>query len=152
MLFPYKYVPHKMEKMQEFIDFIFYEVWCKAPTKEYSIHLFEPFDPLYQIMSELYRLDLASKLTDGAGQWFYVSVNEIFIEFKKMDDDEIGKYCQSYQANNLIEELCLNIKGSVPVQYRDLNPSKADLNSKLANFLKKLYSSGFFELSFVKKP
>lgn len=26
MLFSYTYVPHKMEKMQAFIDFIFYEV------------------------------------------------------------------------------------------------------------------------------
>ena len=28
MLFPYTYVPHSMEKMQEYIDFIFYQVWC----------------------------------------------------------------------------------------------------------------------------
>ena len=41
MLFPYKYVPHQMEKMQEFIDFIFYEVWCKACTTDYGIHLYE---------------------------------------------------------------------------------------------------------------
>ena len=32
MLFPYAYVPHSMEKMQEFIDLIFFEVWCKAPA------------------------------------------------------------------------------------------------------------------------
>ena len=32
MLFPYTYVPHSMEKMQEFIVFIFFEVWCKAPA------------------------------------------------------------------------------------------------------------------------
>jgi len=52
MLFAYTYVPHAMEKMQEFIDFIFFEVWCKAPGVEYGIHLFEPSDsPLYQIMT-----------------------------------------------------------------------------------------------------
>ena len=33
MLFSYIYVPHKMEKMQAFIDFIFYEVWCKARVR-----------------------------------------------------------------------------------------------------------------------
>jgi hypothetical protein len=32
MLFSYTYVPHQMERMQEFIDFIFHEVWCKAPV------------------------------------------------------------------------------------------------------------------------
>lgn len=29
MLFQYTYVPHQMEKMQAFIDFIFFEVWCR---------------------------------------------------------------------------------------------------------------------------
>ena len=31
MLFAYIYMPHSMEKMQAFIDYIFFEVWCKAP-------------------------------------------------------------------------------------------------------------------------
>jgi hypothetical protein len=41
MLFAYTYVPHAMEKMQEFIDFIFFEVWCKAPIGlAFSLDLF----------------------------------------------------------------------------------------------------------------
>jgi len=151
MLFPYTYVPHQMEKMQEFIDFIFYEVWCKALTSEYGIHLFKPCEPLHQIMNELYRRDLADTLKDGAGKWFYLAVNEIFNEFKELDNPEINDYCQCYQANNLIEELCINSPGTSPVQYRDLNPSKKDLNTRLSDFFSKLYSSGFFGLAVVKK-
>ena len=42
MLFPYTYVPHQMEKMQTFIDFIFHEVWCKAPTSgPFGLDLFD---------------------------------------------------------------------------------------------------------------
>ena len=149
MLFAYTYGPHAMEKMQSFIDFIFYEVWCKAPGEEYGIHLFEPSDPLYKVMNELNRRDLAGSLKDGAGKWFYETVNEIFNEFGKLNDDELEEYLQSYRANNQVLELCSNSHGTSPTLYTDLNPSKTDLNGKLSDFFKKLYSSGFFGLSFV---
>lgn len=151
MLFPYTYVPHSMEKMQEFIDFIFFEVWCKAPGNEYGIHLFEPLDSLYHIINELNRKDFSGKLKDGAGKWFYESLNEIFNEFKTLNRAEIDEYCQYYQMNNQIEELCSNNHEASPVQYANLNSSKDELNKKLADFFSKLYSSGFFELSFVAK-
>ena len=52
MLFPYTYVSHQMEKMQEFIDFIFYEVWCKAPGYgPFSLDLFLPNPDLYEVMN-----------------------------------------------------------------------------------------------------
>lgn len=151
MLFAYKYVPHAMRKMQIFIDFIFFNVWCKAHLGEYDIQLFQRCKPLYQIMDEFYRQDSAGKLKDGAGKWFYESVNEIFNEFKQLDRAEIDKYRQFYKANNLIEELCSNIPGNSPIQYNNLNSVNDKLNSKLADFFKKLYSSGFFALSIVKK-
>ena len=58
MLFPYKYVPHQMEKMQEFIDFIFYEVWCKAPGNgPFSLDLFNENVDLRELMHDLYFSD-----------------------------------------------------------------------------------------------
>ena len=84
--------------------------------------------------------------SDGAGKWFYQAINEIFNEFKKLDGHEINEYCQCYRANNLIGELCENSPEVSPVQYCDLNPSKKDLNTRLSDFFKKLYSSGFFGL------
>ncbi|NTU49775.1 MAG: hypothetical protein HGA87_02590 [Desulfobulbaceae bacterium] len=140
-----------MEKMQKFIGFIFFEVWCNAHTEEYDIHLFEPFEPLHQIMNELNIRDLADQLNDGAGKWFYESVNEIFNEFKKLNKTEIDMYRQFFQGNNMIEELCSNDPNISPVQYRDLNPSNTHLNRKLTDFFQTLYSSGFFGLSFVRK-
>jgi hypothetical protein len=140
-----------MEKMQGVIDFILHKVWCKALTKEYGIHLFQSFEPLHHIMTELYRQDLSDTLKDGAGKWFYHAVNEIFNEFKKLSAMEIDEYCRCYQANNSIEALCVDLPENSPVQYGDLNPSKTDLNSRLSDFFKNLYSSGFFGLAFVKK-
>lgn len=151
MLFPYKYVEHDMEKMQAFVDFIFFDVWCEASDREYGMHLFEPFEPLYQIMDALHRRDLADSLSKGAGKWFYEKVNQIFNEFQALSDVEIADYRKLYQENNLIEELCLNQQGATPTQYSDLNASNADLNGKISEFFKQLYSSGFFGLSFVRK-
>ena len=107
MLFPYTYVPHAMEKMQEFVCFIFDEVWCKAPSIEYGIDLFEPADGLYQIMNELYRRDLAGKLKDGAGKLFYESVNEIFNEFKSLTEEEVAESAEEVLALELFEEEAL---------------------------------------------
>lgn len=58
MLFPYTYVTHQMEKMQEFIDFIFFEVWCKAPTAgPFGLHLFDSNIELREVMEAFYYSD-----------------------------------------------------------------------------------------------
>ncbi len=150
MLFPYKYVPHKMYMMHEFVNFIFYEVWCTAPASEYGLHLFAPHKSLHKIMVELYRRDMAEVLKDGAGKFFYEAVNEIFNEFKQLSDHEIAQYKFFFASNNMIEELCSSTATYTPVVYGDLNPDKDVLNKKLEDFFKKLYSSGFFSLKIVK--
>jgi len=151
MLFTYQPVPHNMEKMQEFIDFIFHKVWCKAPTAEYGMHLFEPNEALHTIMDELYRRDLADSLQDGAGKWFYCSVNEIYIEFGKLDTKAINEYHRYFQDNNTIEALCAGDTDHRPVRYFDLSPEMSTLNERLKAFYKNLYSSGFWVLAFVKE-
>lgn len=150
MLFPYTYIQHPMEKMHEFIAFIFNEVWCKATEEEYGIHLFEPMPELNMIMIELNRLDLADKLKDGAGKFFYESVNEIFNEFEKLASDDIEQYKSFFDENNMIEELCSGATDINPVTYEQLNPDENALDDKIRQFFKKLYSSGFFDLKFVK--
>lgn len=49
MLFPYIYVPHQMEKMQEFIDFIFYAVWCKLESAASMVFTFLPPTQSYML-------------------------------------------------------------------------------------------------------
>jgi hypothetical protein len=152
MLFPYRYIAHPLEQMQDFVDFIFHEVWCKAPDAEYGIHLYESNECLHRIMAELIRLDLAGKMKDGsAAKFFYDGVNEIFNEFKMLTEDEIADYTLKFDANNKIEALCNGDDGLMPVTYESLNPAKAALNKKIGEFFKKLYSSGFFDLQIVKE-
>lgn len=152
MLFSYKYVPHQMEKMQEFIDFIFFEVWCKAPEKEYGIHLFEAEGkPWKSIMEKLFQLDLAGKLNaGGAAAFFYNDVNLIFNEFKNLTANEIEYYKNVYKVNNNIEDACQNQCPQQPTKYTGLMSSKLNLNELLKDFFSNLYSSGFFNLKLVK--
>lgn len=147
MLFPYKYVPHTMEKMQEFIDFIFYEVWCKAHSTEYGIHLYEAKKDLYNLMDDLFKMDLAGKLKDSsAALFFYEGVNDIYNEFKSLANNEIEEYKRYFDANNKLKESCTGSEDVTPITYASLNPMKATLNRKLGEFFKTLYSSGFFSL------
>lgn len=151
MLFTYKYIPHAMEKMQTFIDFIFYEVWCKAPSTQYGIHLYTTEPDLHKIMKQLFLLDSAGQLKEGsASLFFYEGVNGIFNEFKSLEPTEIADYKSKFTANNKIEELCRCDTGITPANYESLNPAKDKLNEKIGEFFKKLYSSGFFDLKFVK--
>ncbi len=151
MLFPYKHVHHHMEKMQEFIEFIFFEVWCRAPNVEYGLHLYERNADLYKIMDEFFRLDLAEQLKDGAGRFFYESVNEIFNEFTLLSAAEIDEYARQFTDNNKIEELCAGVAEVVPATYRTLYHGRKELNAKIEHFFKELYSSGFFGLQVVRK-
>ncbi len=55
MLFAYTYVPHQMEKMQKFIDFIFFDVWCKAPSsRPFGLNLFDANEELHEVMEAFY--------------------------------------------------------------------------------------------------
>ncbi len=55
MLFSYTYVPHQMEKMQEFINFIFHEVWCKAlASGPFGLQLFDANAELREVMEAFY--------------------------------------------------------------------------------------------------
>lgn len=152
MLFPYKPVPHAMESMHKFVDFVFREVWCKAPELEYSIELYRSNQSLFDIMSELARQDLADKLAEnGAASFFYTHVNAIFNEFKRLSRDEIAVYLAHFDQNNDLTALCELSEGSAPVRYGELDSSKPELNKKIESFFSKLYSSGFFDLALVKQ-
>lgn len=75
MLFAYTYVPHQMEKMQEFIDFIFLNVWCKAPTNgPFGLDLFAANADLHDVMT-------AFLYSDAAGADFFTAILNVFTDY-----------------------------------------------------------------------
>jgi hypothetical protein len=146
MLFSYKYVPHQMEKMQEFIDFIFFDVWCKAPEGEpFSLDLFNGNAELREVMEAFHYSD-----AKGA-DFFNGHVERIYGLFAPLTPIEIDKFKQWYKANNDIEKVCGNDPSVHIARYADIEATYPDLNEQLASFFKGLYSDKLLKLKALRE-
>ena len=145
MLFPYTYVPHQMEKMQAFIDFIFHEVWCKAPTSgPFGLNLFNGNAELQELMERFLYSDAA-----GA-DFFYGHVERIHSQFSAMTPMQIGQLQQWYQGNNDLEKVCANDPAAQVARYTEIAALDIDLSKQLALFFKGLYSQSLLDLTDLK--
>jgi hypothetical protein len=145
MLFPYTYVPHQMEKMQEFIDFIFYEVWCNAPRNgAFRLELFNGNPELKEVMTAFDNDDTK------AGDFFYGHVERIYGLFVALNPAQIDQFKQWYQSNNDIERACANDPASHVARYADIRVVYQELGEQLATFFKGLYSKDLLGLKALK--
>lgn len=148
MLFPYQYVPHQMEKMQEFIDFIFFKVWCKAPIGlVFHLNLFEEEPALKEVLSSF---GFAAKAPER-GKQFYKDIKAIYDLFAALTPLQIDKFKQWYQANNDIEKVCANDPAAPIARYADIKAIHPDLSQQLASFFKGLYSDDLLDLTVLRK-
>lgn len=146
MLFAYTYVPHAMEKMQEFIDFVFFEVWCKAPGNgNFRFELFDANVELKELMEAFYYGD-----TQG-GDFFYGHVERIYSLFTPLSPAQIDQLKQWYQANNDIEKVCANDPAHQVAHYADIASVHPDLSKQLASFYKGLYSQQLLDLKALRE-
>lgn len=137
MLFSYTYVPHQMDKIQEFIDFIFHEVWCKAPNGlVFHPNLFEGNLDLKDVMSEFGFSAQAAK----GGKEFYKSVKAIYERFALLSPQEINQFKLWYQGNNDLENVCANDPNVQVTRYADIAVSHEDISKEMAAFFKGLYA------------
>ena len=138
MLFTYTYVPHQMEKMQKFIDFIFFDVWCKAnSTLTYSLDLFDPLTELWELMRDL---TFDTKPSLGA-KFFYEHVESIYKEFSLLSPNEIDVLKSWYVANNNIEKISANDPTAQIARYVDIQMKHPKLCKKLSSFFCGLYDN-----------
>jgi hypothetical protein len=145
MLFPYQYVPHQMDKMQAFIDFIFYEVWCKAPgSGSFHPDLFDGDPDLKRLMTSFF-YDHTK-----AGDLFYVQVERIYGHFAALPPEQIDQFKLWYQGNNDIERACANDTTLHLAKYADIAPVHQDLSKQLAIFFKELYSQQLLDLKVLR--
>lgn len=145
MLFPYTYVPHQMEKMQTFIDFIFHEVWCKAPTSgPFGLNLFDANAELREVMEAFYYSD-----AQGA-DFFYGHVERIYGLFSALTAVQICQFQQWYQGNNDLEKVCANDPATHLARYADIAVNHKDLAAQLGTFFKGLYSQSLLGLAALR--
>ena len=145
MLFPYTYVPHKMEKMQSFIDFIFHEVWCKAPVSgPFGLPLFDANAELREVMEAFYYSDAQSP------DFFYGYVERIYGLFSALSVAQINQFQLWYQGNNDLDKVCANDPVADLVRYTDIAATHKDLGEQLAVFFKGLYSQSLLDLAALR--
>lgn len=134
MLSPYKYINHNMEKVQKFVDYIFFDVWMKSrPKKEYSFRLY--FNREYKkIIKDLYVSDSETSTE------FCTLVEEIFYIISKLDKIKKVKLYKYYQRNLNIQKLCED-KEKIPISYEILESLDITLSKKIRRFYDLLYGS-----------
>jgi hypothetical protein len=148
MLFAYTYVPHAMEKMQEFIDFIFFEVWCTAPIGlTFDLELFEKEPDLIEVLSSFGFTANAPE----RGKQFYKDIKAIYELFSPLTPEQIDQLKQWYRANNDIEKVCANAPAVQIARYADITAIHPDLSEQLAAFFKGLYSHQLLDLAVLRK-
>ncbi|KPZ23323.1 HNH endonuclease [Pseudomonas syringae group genomosp. 3] len=145
MLFPYTYVPHQMEKMHNFINFIFYQVWCRAPkVGAFDLNLFDANLQLKEVMTSFAYDDTQ------AGDLFYSQVQGIFLSFAELPRREIAQFKRWYQGNNNLEKLCSNDPAVHLARYADIAVTRAALSKQLAAFFKGLHSKSLLDLAALR--
>jgi len=145
MLFPYTYVPHQMERMQRFINFIFYQVWCRAPKAgAFGLNLFDANPPLKEVMTSFAYDDTQ------AGDRFYSQVQGIYLIFSALPRREIAQFKRWYQGNNDLERVCANDPTVQLARYADIAIAHKELGEQLATFFKGLYSQSLLDLAALR--
>jgi hypothetical protein len=124
-----------MEKMQSYINFIFYQVWCRArKAGNYRIDLFDSNPALKKIMEEFH-------FSDTKYAYFFTShVERIYGLFFALSRDEVSQLKRWYQGNNCIREACDNTQFQI-VRYEEVIKKHADLGNLLKSFFSKLYDN-----------
>jgi 5-methylcytosine-specific restriction endonuclease McrA len=130
-----------MEKMHEFVDYIFYEVWCKAPdNSSYSVDLYNNNLELKEVITAFHYT------STKWGDFFNAAIEEIFKIFKTLTPDEISQLKLWYHSNNNIKYLCMNDPAVTPSTYSDICQLNESLSVALKSFFVKLYSKDLLSL------
>jgi len=147
MLFSYTYVPHQMEKMQKFIDFIFHEVWCRAPIGlVFHPDLFDGNPELKDIMVEF---GFSARAAER-GKTFYKDVKAIYEDFSSLSPGEVSQFKSWYRGNNDLEMACANNPAAELARYEDIAVSHGYLAAQLGAFFKGLYSQSLLDLAALR--
>lgn len=145
MLFPYTYVPHQMEKMQRFINFIFYQVWCRArKAGPYGLNLFDANPSLKDVMTSF-----AYDHTD-AGDRFSSQVQAIYLSFSLLGRRDIAQFKRWYHGNNDLAKVCANDPTAHLARYADITVNYKDIADQLGTFFKGLYSQSLLGLAALR--
>lgn len=143
MLFNYTYISHEVEKLQEYLDFLFEEVWLPAEGN-FDAEKLKDNKQLYDfyLNNHYVDYDVSNDINNDEGvaaNFFNSSIENIFKAFSDIDDDDFKlNLIDYYSNNNDIESICLDKKLPV-LTYKELIAEKEILGNELKKFYGKLY-------------
>ena len=135
MLYTYTYIKHDVEKLQSFLDFLFFEVWCKAEGA-FDASKLEGNPELQQLY-----MDLGNSESDWA-DFFNSNIQLIYEAFLDEITEEADKayITDAYISNNNIEGICTD-KTIVAITYDAIAQQYPKVAAALKIFYGKLYGS-----------
>lgn len=137
MIFYYKLIDHDINKVQDFLDFIFYEIWMKANTHlNFTIELFNANQDFKDIIFEFDNAIVGATQTNWK-KLFVTKINNIFLHCKSLDQDKIKQIKYWYASNNNIRKSCN--KQLAPVNYQELGIFNPSLAHEINGFYTMLY-------------
>ena len=148
MLFPYVFSPQTMDKMQEFIEYIFMHVWCAAaPDRPFQLSLFRGNAELYTIMEDIWQQIDIRKQSNA----FWDQVEDIYTAFTTLSPSEIQQIEQWFNGNNDIEGACSNQANVQIVKYAQLKAFNLPIGELLEKFFKGLYDDPVLDRKAVRE-
>ena len=91
MLYPYKYLPHKIEKLHELVEHFFASLFAEKITA---------FDEAVLIPAQFLPAFKACRKT------LKKPLHDIFVEYQKLKSEEKKRLQEGFESNNTIQELC----------------------------------------------
>ena len=148
MLFPYVFSQQSMDKMQKFVEYIFFHVWCIAtPTRPFELELFRGNTELYRIMEDIWeQIDIRQQ-----PNVFWDQVENVYFAFARLTPSEIAQVKQWFNGNNNIEGACLNHANVHIVKYDELKAFAPWLGELLERFFKGLYDDPVLDRKVVRE-
>lgn len=135
-----------MERMQSFVNFIFYQVWCRAPkVGPFDFSLFDANPLLKEVITSF-----ASDRTK-TGDQFLCQIEAIYQSFAKLSRSEVAQFKRWYHGNNDLEKICINDTTISLARYEDIAIKHEELADQLGIFFKSLYSKSVLNLAALRQ-
>lgn len=134
MLFTYRYLKnHRIEQLQNWLDYLFIEVWCKA-EEGFDISKLDGCPMLKAVVEEFYNS------RSIGGKLFNQMLEDVYKTLIDWTEAEKTALAESYCSNNDIEALCEGKAGVHPLTYKEMAQKDEALAQKLKQFYKALYT------------
>lgn len=138
MLFPYKYINHNITRLQDWIDFLFINVWCNA-KEEYSLELLNDCPELKKIAEEeAWKEDPNKKARDYITGPIAVIYDLFKYELNNAQRKQIKKW---YKRSRNLDNICSNVNLYNPISREYFEKYSKKLADELYSFYKDLFEN-----------